>query len=158
MEFIKNWQKKKEKNELLGKSYLRASMSMISAHGQVVFVCWAGEVITVDSCSKMRGLGKPHWHTGMESQPLRTAHARTNLNAENTLCSPLPEPVSKYQLSRPCGHFILSKSSHYYFITLIEDTRFCWGGVEKFEPCVYAVSEGPQFPSTPCFYTANSDQ
>lgn len=31
--------------------YLRVSVSMIPAHGQGVFVCKAGEVITADSCS-----------------------------------------------------------------------------------------------------------
>lgn len=37
--------------------YLRVSMSMVAAHGKVVFVCRAGEVVTVDSCSGCEAQG-----------------------------------------------------------------------------------------------------
>ena len=60
---------------------------MISAHGQVVFVCKAGEVVTGDSCSGCERCGceAQGAFTGMESQRLLTAHARTDLNAENII-------------------------------------------------------------------------
>lgn len=106
--------------ELLTKRYLRVPMSMTSAHGQVVFVCEAGEVTTVDRCSgceAQKTKGEPSL-TELEWSPSVYGLRMLRLSStqmEYSACS-IPGPVSKWTVKYQASYGEWMACPYFYCI------------------------------------------
>lgn len=154
--YIQTTQQKKTTNKhcWMSTSYLGASVSVVSAHGPVVFVWGAGEVSSAaDSCSgcQARGTLTDTLEWSLNVEPLRM-RALTTVTTENTARS-RPEPHTVQTSATDT----LSLLIHLYNILFSSTTHRGWMLLQGrrriiFGPCSFSVA--PNSPSQPqCLYS-----